>query len=296
MNISYDHYRIFYYVAKYKSFTQAAKHMLSNQPNVTRAIKNLEVSLGCVLFIRSRQGVTLTPEGEKLFEHIKIAFEHIESAEEELASEKSMAGGVVTVGTSGIALRCMLLPVLREYKKLYPKIRIKVSNFSTPQAINALRDGLVDIAMVTLHADTPPKLKSTVVKTVREVAVASEAFSALRGRLLSLSDITKYPLISLGEQTKTYEFYSKFFIEHGEVFAPSIEVATADQILPLVKHDLGIGFVPKEFLNEAENLAGIFEINLKEELPKRNVYLIKRTDISLNFAAKKLEEMILSKK
>lgn len=296
MNISYDHYRIFYYVAKCKSFTQAAKLLFSNQPNVTRTVKNLEISLGCVLFIRSRQGVMLTPEGEKLFEHLKIAFEHIESAEEELAAEKSMASGVVSVGTSGIAMKCMLLPILREYKKLYPNIRIKVSNHSTPQAISALRDGLVDIAVVTLHTDAPPKLKSTVVKTVEEVAIASDAFSALRGQTLSLSDITKYPLISLGEQTNTYEYYSEFFVEHGEIFAPAIEVATAYQILPLVKHDLGIGFLPEEFLDEDVNTSGIFKIDLKEKLPKRRIYLMRRTDISLNLAAKKLEEMILSTK
>ena len=42
MYISYDHYRIFYYVAKYQNISQAAKLLLNNQPNVTRTIKNLE--------------------------------------------------------------------------------------------------------------------------------------------------------------------------------------------------------------------------------------------------------------
>ena len=63
MNISYDYYRIFYYVAKCGSFTGAANALLNNQPNITRAIKTLEYELGCTLFIRSNKGVTLTPEG-----------------------------------------------------------------------------------------------------------------------------------------------------------------------------------------------------------------------------------------
>ena len=42
MNISYDYYRVFYYVAKYKSFTGAAGALLNNQPNITRMIKKLE--------------------------------------------------------------------------------------------------------------------------------------------------------------------------------------------------------------------------------------------------------------
>ena len=81
MNICYDYYRIFYYVAKYRSITHAAKALFNNQPNITRTIKNLESELGCLLFIRSSQGVRLTPEGEKLYEHVRIAFEQIEAGE-----------------------------------------------------------------------------------------------------------------------------------------------------------------------------------------------------------------------
>ena len=77
MDISYDYYRIFYYVAKYGNVTQAAKALLNNQPNLTRAIKMLEGELGCPLFIRNNRGMKLTPEGERLFRHVRIAFENI---------------------------------------------------------------------------------------------------------------------------------------------------------------------------------------------------------------------------
>ena len=42
MNISFEHYKIFYYVAKYKSISKAAQLLINNQPNLTRTIKNLE--------------------------------------------------------------------------------------------------------------------------------------------------------------------------------------------------------------------------------------------------------------
>ena len=70
MNINYDYYRIFYYVAKHRSFTQAANTLMNSQPNITRAIKNLEQALGCALFLRSSHSVQLTPEGEELLAHI----------------------------------------------------------------------------------------------------------------------------------------------------------------------------------------------------------------------------------
>ena len=72
MEVTYDYYRIFYYAAKYKSFSQAATILMSNQPNVTRAIHNLESQLGCRLFIRSNRGAELTPEGERLYSHVAI--------------------------------------------------------------------------------------------------------------------------------------------------------------------------------------------------------------------------------
>ncbi len=52
MSASFDYYRTFYYVAKYKNFTRAATMLLSSQPSVTRSIQNLESELGCRLFIR----------------------------------------------------------------------------------------------------------------------------------------------------------------------------------------------------------------------------------------------------
>ena len=51
MDISYDYYRIFYYVAKYKSFTGAAEALLNSQPNITRTMKKLEKELGCTVQI-----------------------------------------------------------------------------------------------------------------------------------------------------------------------------------------------------------------------------------------------------
>ena len=73
-------------------------------------------------------------------------------------------------------------------------------------------------------------------------------------------------------------------------YAPNIEAATTDQILPMVKADLGIGFVPEEMiLNEPE----IKVIDLIEEIPPRYISLLKRKEHSLGVAAKKMEEMII---
>lgn len=288
MYISYDYYRVFYYVAKYGNITQAAKLMLNSQPNLTRTIKNLEAELGCALFSRSNQGMKLTPEGKRLYEHIKIAYEHIEMGEAEITDSRSLRSGSVYVAASEVALRCLLLPVLKKYRLRYPGIHIRISNHSTPQAIAALKGGTADIAVVTTPTVRSASLTERAIRPVNEVAVCSPYFSSLATRQVSLSELTNFPLISLGEDTKSFEFYSGFFSSHGLAYRPDIEAFTADQILPMVAADLGVGFVPEEFLqNEDVNI-----IDLKEKIPERNIVLIKRKEQPLSVAAKELERLI----
>ena len=289
MNISYDHYRIFYNVAKYKSFTRAAEVMYANQPNLTRAVKTLEKQLGCTLFERTNKGVQLTSDGKELYEHISIAFEHIEAGELAVSEKHSMQGGVVSVGATEIALRCFLLPVLSRYHKMYPGIRIKILNVSTPQALKMINSSLVDIAIVTTPADITSKLSVVDLSSFREVPVCSEELEVKNGA--DIRDLQNYPIISLGEGTSTFDFYSDEFIKRGCVFSPDIEAATADQIMPLVKHGLGIGFVPEDFLALE---SGIRKIELKEELPKREIILVRKKEHSLPLPAKELVDMILS--
>lgn len=288
MYISYDYYRVFYYVARYGNITKAAKLMLNSQPNLTRAIKNLESELGCALFSRSNQGMRLTPEGEKLYEHIKIAFEHIEMGESEINESRNMRSGTVYVAASEVALRCLLLPVLKKFRLRYPGIHIRVSNHSTPQAISALKDGTADIAVVTTPTVRSASLIEKIIRPINETAVCSRYFADLINRQVSLSELMDYPLISLGADTKSFEFYSEFFSSHGLALRPDIEAFTADQIIPMVEADLGIGFIPEEFLRNTD----ICKINLKEPIPKRNIVLIKRKDQPLSVAARELEQLI----
>lgn len=293
MYIGYDYYRIFYYVAKYGNVTQAARVLLNNQPNLTRAVKTLESELGCPLFIRSNRGMKLTPEGERLLRHIRIAIENIEAGEAEIIESRNLERGSVFVAASEVALHCVLLPVLKKYRSLYPGIKLKISNHSTPQAIDAIKNGFADIAVVTTPTLPSAMLEEITVRKFREVAVCSSAFSELWGRKVSFEELLSYPLISLGTQTKSYELYSEFFAGEGLRYQPETEAATADQIVPMVKADLGIGFVPEEFL---EGIEGVSVIETENPLPEREIRVVKRCEQPLGIAAKEMEKLILGYK
>lgn len=290
MDISYDYYRIFYYVAKCGNITQAAKLLMNNQPNLTRAIKTLESELGCPLFIRNNRGMKLTPEGSRLFAHVRIAFESIEAGEAEIAESKSLKSGVVYIAASEIALHCVLLPVLSRYREMYPGIKLKISNHSTVQAVDAIKNGIADIAVVTTPTVGSATTEEITVRRFREAVVSGKGFEELKNRCVRFDELLDYPMISLGPQTRSYELYSRFFSDEGLKFQPEIETATADQILPMVKVGLGIGIVAHEFLRDSE---GIFVVETEKPLPEREVRILKRREQPLGIAAKELEKLIL---
>ena len=289
MNISYDYYRIFYYVAKCGSISKAAKLLLNNQPNLTRTIKSLEGQLGCPLFLRTRHGMRLTADGETLYAHMRIAFEHIEAAENELTQSTNLENGSVFIAASEVALRCLLLPVLKKYRELYPGIHIRISNHSTPQAVAALKDGTADFAVVTTPTDAEAPLKKVDLYSFREVLVGGKTFTALGSQELSLAEVQNYPFICLGRETQTWKFYQQIFEKYGLELSPDTEVATTDQILPLVKNELGMAFLPEAMAREAIEKGEIVELSLRENVPQRSVCMVYDRQHPLSAAAKELK-------
>lgn len=292
MDITYDYYRIFYYVAKYKSFTRAAAVLMNNQPNITRSMNNLEKQLGCTLFLRSNRGVTLTPEGEKLYSFVAVAFDQLNQAELELANANSLQSGIVSISASETALHSILLPVLRDFHNSYPSIRIKIFNHSTPQAIQAVKNGLVDFAVVTTPTKIKKPLKEITLKSFCEILVCSQKYANLSKSIHHLSELQEYPLICLGQDTMTYEFYTDYFFQYGLVLKPDIEAATADQLLPMIVNDLGIGFVPEGFVKNYNGKEPVYRIPLVENLPSRSICLVEDTNHTLSIAAAKLKVML----
>lgn len=288
---SFDYYRIFYYVAKYHSFSKAAAVLNNNQPNITRCMNNLENDLQCKLFIRSNRGVSLTPEGTNLYKHISIAMDHIFAGEEEVTKLQSLHSGTITITCSEIALHCVLLPVLKEFRMAYPGVRIRVMNHSTPQATAFLKNGLADFAVVTTPVNLTSSLQQVILKQIQEVPVCSITRSLPDS--LTWEELASYPIISLCEQTNSFFFYENWFQSLGLPFKPEIEASTADQILPMVESDLGIGFVPTTFLNMQKESGHLKVLTLDPQIPKRDICLLKQTGHSLSTAAKKLEEMLI---
>jgi len=293
MNVNLEYYKIFYYVAKYYNFTKAASALGSSQPNVTRAMNCLEHQLHCTLFIRTNRGIQLTPEGESLYTRVSAAMSQLLAAEEELADSTGLSHGSISLGTSETALNIFLLDKLKNFHMNYPGIRLKLYNHSTPQAIEAVKSGRIDFAVVTTPTEVKPPLKQINLQPFREVLVGGKTFADLGKRVLSLAELKDYPLICLGRETMTFRFYHQLFLSHGLELNPDTEAATTDQILPLVKCELGLAFLPEPMAIEAIRQHEVIPISLKETIPERNVCMVYDSRHPLNMAAKELKFFII---
>ena len=140
MDVNFEYYKIFYYVARYKNFTKAAQALGSSQPNVTRAMNCLEQQINSTLFVRNNRGIQLTPEGEKLYIRVTAAMTQLMAAEEELADSASLSHGSISIGASETALNIFLLDKLKAFHMVNPGIRLKIYNHSTPEAVDAVKN------------------------------------------------------------------------------------------------------------------------------------------------------------
>lgn len=270
MDVSYDYYRVFYHVARCGSISRAAELLGSNQPNVTKLMNKLEDQLGCKLLLRSNRGVRLTAQGEKLFAHVEVAFRQLQQAEQELSGLGDLASGIVRIGATETALHGLLLPVLADFHRQYPGVRLMIANFSTPQAVAALKRGSVDFAMVTTPTDAPMDLRQTELMEFREVLVSA----APEPRPLSLQELVSRPIVGLGRHTKTYDFYAQLLRSHRLEWRPDIDAATVDQILPLVKAGLGMGFLPEFLAREPLSQGTLHQVSLTTPIPTRRIVLL----------------------
>ena len=292
MDVNFEYYKIFYYVAKYRNFTKAAHTLGNSQPNVTRAMNCLEQQMGTTLLIRNNRGVQLTPEGEKLYVRVS-AMTQILAAEEEITDSTSLLRGSISIGASETALNIFLLSRLKSFHMVHPGIRLKIYNHSTPEAIKAVKNGTVDFAVVSTPVYAEEPLKTILLQPFREKLVGGTTFTALASQELSLKEVKSYPLICLGKETMTYKFYKDLFLTYGLELEPDTEAATTDQILSLVKNELGLAFLPEPMAQEPIARKEIVEIALKEAIPSRNICLVYDSTHPISSAAHQLRKAVV---
>ena len=283
MDINYELYKVFYYVASSLSFSEASKKLFISQSAVSQSIKTLEKKLDQPLFIRSTKKVQLTPAGQVLFKHIEPAMNLIARGENQLLDSTTLGRGQLHIGASDTICRYFLVPYLKEFHKTYPNVPIKVTNATSIQCVDLLEQGKVD--MIITNFPNGYLNHSYIRKTVADfsdVFIANPNYFHLKQKQISYQELNQYPIMMLDRHSTTSEFLRNVFLQHQLELVPEIELSSNDLLLDLAKIGLGIAFVPDYCV--PANTKDLFILDMKEKLPNRQMIAAVNTGLPISAA------------
>ena len=285
MDINYELYKVFYYVATSLSFSEASKQLYISQSAVSQSIKTLEKRLNQNLFIRSTKKVRLTPEGEILLRHIEPAINLIQRGENQILESNTLGGGQLRIGASDTICRYFLVPYLNKFHKAYPNVHIKVTNQTSPGCVDLLENGQVDF-IVTNYPNS--RISNTnrihTIKKFQDVFAANRTFFDLEDKEFSFEELLDYPILMLDRQSTTSEILHHLFLQHELDLVPEIELSSNDLLLDLANIGLGIAFIPDYLLTEER--PDMYPLKLKENLPEREIVIVTSDPMPLSPAAR----------
>ncbi len=271
MDISLDWYRAFLAAAQTGSITRAAEALYVSQPALSQTIRQLEAALSCALFRRTPKGVVLTAEGKALLPFAQEGIARLWQGERRVRALTSLEDGEITVGASDMTLEFFLLPRLEEFHRLYPGVRVTITNGPTPETLKKLEAGVIDFGVVSEPADFPGAIP---LREIEDIFVARP--SDAPARPLPLPELAARPLVLLEKDTSTRRYVDAFFAENGVRPVPAFELATSSLIVQFARRGLGVGCVVRDFAQRALAEGAVEEVRTTPPIPPRRFLLAAR--------------------
>lgn len=269
-NLNLNLYRVFYTVAKTKSFSESSRTLHISQPAISKHIQNLEYELNTLLFYRTNRGIELTPEAKALLVYVEKAWNFLMLGEKQLQESKELLKGKVSIGVPTFISVYFLNDYVKKFMHEHPNIVIKMANHDNETLFNLLRQHTLDMLIVSGINNIPKELKSIPLDKEKYCFVYSkEKMGNLT--IKSLENLTKHPLILPVKTTYSRKKIEEFFNDKGITIDPIMELESTEMILNYIREGLGIGYVLK---NIAEKNSDLSIIPLEEELPTEIITLV----------------------
>ncbi len=263
-------YRIFYAVARTGNISRAAKELFVSQPAISKSISKLEESLGVPLFTRNSRGVSLTAEGQVLFQHVVTAFDTLNRGEKELKRIRNFNIGQLRIGVSNTLCKYILLPYLKDFLVQYPHVKIMIDSQDTARTISMLEQQKLDIGLIA-EPKSRRSLSFLPVMQIDDAFVCTPAYlENLKIREGESPDIFESGTILLLDRNNMTRIHiDAYFAEHGIEPKQVLEATTMDLLIEFAKTGLGIGCVIREFVRKELEEGSLIEIPLPDPIRTR---------------------------
>lgn len=284
MNANLEYYKTFLVVARHKNITKASEELGISQPAVSKTIRLLEEQLGGTLFLRSQKGLTLTREGEDLYQKVNSAINILIDVENDFHKRNKLESGEIKIGISTILSKLFLKPYIIKFKKKYPNVKITIQNGLTIDLIHGLEKGTLDIVFFNNEKQKNLNLKQMKVGEVKYSIIYNRDIYSIK----NIEDIKRLPFIIQRDGSFTRNVLEKFFKNYGITPNVSMEVTSHELNYDLVKAGLGIGLNYNDIVRD--DCIGVFELQEENDL-KNDIYLAVNTNIMQTNATKEFGKM-----
>ena len=290
MAVKLELYRVFKEVAETGNISVAAKNLYISQSAVSQSIKQLETALQARLFARSPRGVTLTGEGQMLYQYVRSALGLIATGEDKLSQAQQLLLGTLVIGASDTVTSWFLTPYLDEFHRQHPGIRLKIVSGRSAKVLSLLKSGAVDIAFASSPADSAED--SWPCFSTDSVFVAGSQYPCDFDHAHTRQEIADFPLILLERKASSRVFLEQEFLKSGVTLNPEIELSSRSLLVSLARIGLGVAGVTLEFVQKALEAGDIRLLKTDFTIPARSVDMCTLRDVTPTAAATAFMEMV----
>jgi DNA-binding transcriptional LysR family regulator len=144
-------------VARHGSVTEAAKELHYSQPSVSHHLARLEAETSAQLLQRVGRGIRLTQAGQLLADRAAEIIGRVDAADAELSAHVGLSAGRVRLAGFTTAICALMPPAIAALSREYPGLEISLTDTHPPEALELLRAGQVDVALVFRYDEMAPE-------------------------------------------------------------------------------------------------------------------------------------------
>ena len=290
MAVKLELYRVFKEVAETGNISEAAKNLYISQSAVSQSIKQLETALQARLFARSPRGVSLTGEGQMLYQYVRSALGLIATGEDKLSQAQQLLLGTLVIGASDTVTSFFLTRYLEEFHRQHPGIRLKIVSGRSAKVLSLLKSGTVDIAFASSPTDSA--VDCCPCFATHSAFVAGSGYPCDLEHVYTRREIAEFPLILLERKASSRVFLEQEFLKSGVTLNPEIELSSRSLLGSLARIGLGVAGVTLEFVQDALASGDIRLLKTDFDIPARSVDMCTLRDVAPTAAATAFMEMV----
>lgn len=269
-------------VADEGNLTRAAGRLGASQPSVSAHIKSLEEEMGIRLFVRSRKGMQLTGEGQKLLARAETVLSSVDEMLGEAQKMQSELSGALRIGLNANPSFLKTTEFFSAMRACHPALELQLINSASQYILKYIKQGEFDGGYV-LGENRYSEIETVFLETVTLSILAPSAWGEkLAGK--TLSELSGMPWILSAPGCSFREATDELFEVHGIVPARTVLADDCATCAPLLAAEAGLGVMETE---RAKELAERGEAILLAGVAKK-------IDLSFAFLAKRREDPVIS--